>query len=70
MFVDGVKTMDFIKERIGSSVDGYEFVNINDYTLDPEIGQVIMLTDRDLEDRCNFFIFRQNERSAYRFPLC
>jgi len=30
--------MDFLEERLGSALDSYVFVNINDYKPDPDIG--------------------------------
>jgi hypothetical protein len=35
VFVDGKKTMDFLMERLGTSIEGYEFVNIRDYKFNP-----------------------------------
>ena len=35
VFVDGKKTMDFLMERLGTSIEGYEFVNIRDYKPNP-----------------------------------
>jgi hypothetical protein len=49
VFVDGAKTMDFLRERLGSTIDGYELVEINDYKPNPQVGQLIMLTQDDVD---------------------
>lgn len=56
VFVDGKKTMDFLIERLGTTIEGYEFVNIRDYKPNPQIGQLILLTDKDM-DELSFFIY-------------
>jgi hypothetical protein len=35
VFVDGKKNGDFLIERLGSSIEGYEIVNIQDYKPNP-----------------------------------
>lgn len=46
--------MDFLKERLGGQIDGYEFVKVQDYKKDPDVGQLIMLTDKDVEELSNY----------------
>lgn len=54
VFVDGKKTMDFLIERLGTTIEGYEFVNIRDYKPNPQIGQLILLTDKDMDELNKF----------------
>ncbi len=35
VIVDGKRTMDFLIERLGSSIDGYELVNVQEYKPNP-----------------------------------
>jgi len=38
VFTDGRKTNDFLRERLGDKIEGYEFVEFSDYKKDPDIG--------------------------------
>lgn len=53
VFVDGKNTMDFLKDKV--TIDGYEFVNVHDYKPDPDVGQLILLTDKDIDELSNIF---------------
>ena len=55
VFTDGRRTNDFLRERLGDKIEGYEFVEFSDYKKDPDVGQLIFIHDDDAEGACKFF---------------